>query len=233
MPFFIQSLLVVSPALSPKTGHEVQQLINTVVTGAFEQQCDFRLSVAHADGIGSTSYQLELSAEIQPRDALGIVPRVAETTLLLIKILASELGVSVRYYGTPKFPMLRLSGLTWYRVRCKLAEILSSFESTGAVELMIPCCDVRIRVATGCPLGSTGPHPVHLCNTVVRRRRTSFGEVVRIRTGRKLMSIVVPPDVNPSAVSDGAAFHTAPIVGLIPRRLLQFERCQLPLFNGY
>ena len=232
MQFLVEPLFSVSPALSLKAQKEVQNLINTVATGAFEQNPDYIFSATHSCGGVSTNYRIEFDTKIGPSDARELALRLAETTLQLIKIHATQLGISVRQSGTPSVNMLRLPGLTCYRIRCQLAEFFASFASIGTVEFTSHLCDIQIRVATGRPLGSTGLLPVLLSSTLVSRRKTQFGEVIRIKTGGKLISIVVPPDLVPSVGPGGAAFHTTPIVGLIPRRLLKIEHRQFPLFNG-
>lgn len=229
MPNSIQPLLTISPALPPQVLQQLQKILNAVARGAFGQQSDFRILLVmngtHAD------MQLEFPPEAPQDVPREIALRTAETSLQLIGALAKNLGVPTRTSNTPSRRMLRLTGLTWHLVRHRLSKIVAALESPTLIELTCAHSAARLRITAGRPLGCAAPPPAYLCGTVIRRRATSFGEVVRVRSGRTPMSVVVPREIGAAAVSDGVLISTTPVVGLIPRRIVSIARCQLSMFR--
>ena len=175
--------------------------------------------------------ELEFSPET-PRGVAGeIAIRLTMTTLQLIAILGKELGAQVRQSSPPYRRMMTLPGLTWYRLRLRLGKLIAAQESSTSISLNCANTGISIRITIGRPLGYLVPVPSYLCDSVVQRRVTSKSEIVRVRCGRYPISISLPRDVNATEVSDGMLITTAPVVGQIPRRLVQFRRCQLSLFD--
>jgi len=230
MPVSIQPLLTVSPVLPAPALRELLNLMNAVMRGAFPQQSEWQILCIQSGDNDRVIYQLELPSGIPEEDARTVAIRVAETTLHLIKVLAIDLGVPTRLLGMPSLRVLQLPGLTRYRARCKLIKFFSLLESPPTTSFASALTEFRLTVTTGHPLGSTKANAAYLCSTVVHRKSTRHGETVRIRSIGKLLSIIVPRGICSSAIKDGAVMHTTPVVGLIPRRLIQFEHCQRSLF---
>ena len=230
MPVSIQPLLIVSPALPVRALQELLNLMYAVMRGAFPQQRDWQILFAESPEKGRAVYHLQLPPEFSEEDARTLAIRVAETTLHLARVLAIDLGVPTRPSGTPSLRVLQVPGLNWYRVQRSLTKLLSLLESPPTTMLQSALTEFRLRVTTGHPLGSTKANAAYLCSTVVCRKRTRHGETVRIRSAGKLLSIFVPAEIHASTIKDGAVMHTMPVVGLIPRRLIQFEHCQRSLF---
>lgn len=231
MPVSIQQSLTVSPVLPVPALLELRHLMNTVIKGAFPQQSDLHIVFVESPGNDRAAYHLELPPGITEEDARALAVRVTETTLQLIKGLAIDLGVPTQQSGMPTRRVLQLPGLTRYRARCRLIKFLSLLESPPATHFVSILTDLRLRVTMGHPLGVTkAANAAYLCSAIVHRKSTRSGETVRIRSAGKLLSIIVSSEVRASAIKDGAVMHTRPIVGLIPRRLIQVEHCQRSLF---
>ena len=229
MPVSTQTLLTISPALPAKNLQELKQILDIVVFGAFGLQTNFRtVLIESAD---HAVLGLDFAPDVQPCILVELTIRLAATTLQLVTALAKELGVPTRQSGVPYCRMLKLPGLTWHHVRFRLSRLVSTLESPSSMVLVCANTALHLRITTGRPLGYSAHPSAYLCGTVIRRRVTSGGEIVRIRCGRRPMSIAIPRDISATAVSDGMVIATAPIVSQIPRRLVQMRRCQLSLFS--
>ena len=229
MPFPTQPLISIYPLPPTHISQELKQILNAVVQGAFGGETGIRPHLTeHAD---HAVLELEFSPEA-PRSVAGeIAIRLAMTTLQLITILGKELGAQIRQSSSPYRRMMTLPGLTWYRLRLRLGKLIAAQESPTSISLNCASTGISIRITIGQPLGYLVPVPSYLCDSVVQRRVTSKGEIVRVRCGRYPISIVLPRDVSATEVSDGMLLSTAHVVGQIPRRLVQLRRCQLSLFN--
>ena len=232
MPLSIQPLLTVSPALPTQALEDVHCLLGAVAHGAFGSNSGYRIILVHSAHTNCAEYQLEFTSADLKSYTNGIALRLAETTLLLITALAKGLGLQARLSNIPSSRMLCLAGLTWYQTGCRLRKIIAMLESPRAVEFTSLLSALRVRIATGCPLRNPEAQHCFLCLTIIRRRMTSSAEVVRIKFGENAISIIVPHEIGAAAVSHGAMIHTTQVVGLIPRRLVQIERCQLSLFES-
>lgn len=230
MPVSIQPLLIVSPALPVRALQELLNLVNAVMRGAFPQQSDWQILIAESPEKSGALYHLQLPSGFPEEDARTLAIRVAETTLHFARVLAIDLGVPTRPSGTPSLRVLQLPGLNWYRAQRSLTKFLSLLESPPTTLFVSALTDFRLRVTTGHPLGSTKANEAFLCSTIVHRKSNRYGETVRIRCSGKFLSIFVPAGIHASAIKDGAAMHTTPVVGLVPRRLIQVEQCQQALF---
>ncbi len=229
MPFLSQPVLTVSPALPAPVLSEMQQLLRTITKGAFGPLPEYQLH--HATYADRAEFQLEPPDGTPTAEAREIALRITETTLLLIGSTAKELSIPARLSGTPSRGILNLFALTPYQARCKLIKIFSMIESIRAIELTSPLTALRLRITTGNPVGSGRANAAYLCSTIINRRTTLSGDIVRIMSGGRPMSVVVPRNIGSALVSHGTAIHTAPVVGLISRRLVQTELCQLSLLR--
>ena len=228
MPVSIQPLLTISPVLPAPALQELLTLMNAVMRGAFPQQRDWRILIAESPEPGRAMYDLQLPSGFSEEEVRTLAIRVTESTLYVISVLAIDLGVPTRPSGTPSLRVLQLPGLNWYRAQRSLTKFLSLLESPPTTRFVSALTEFQLRVTTGYPLGGT--RAAYLCSEIVRRNSTRHGETVRIRCSGKLLSIFVPAGIHASAIKDGAVMHTTPVVGLIPRRLIQVEHCQRSLF---
>ena len=227
MPTSVFHLLTISPALSEKNLQELKQILGIVALGAFGQQLNVQIVLTEHTDYAVLS--LEFPNE-QISIAVEIATRLATTMLQLVASLARELGVPTRQSGVPSRRILKLTGLTWHRVRIKLSKLVAALESQQAfIELACLNTSLHLRLTTGRSLGRSASSSVYLCDTVIHRRTTSSGEIARIRCGKRSMSIAVPRDINANAISNGTAISMTNIVGKIQRRLVLIRRCQLSL----
>jgi hypothetical protein len=229
MPLTTQPILTISPTLPAPALQELQKILCTVAHGAFGCQSDWRIVLA--DQATHTMLMIEQPSDVVPHVTTDVSVRLASTTLQLIATLARELGVSIRQTNRPCCPMLSLTGLTWHRVRLSLSRLVATLQSTTSVELACASTGFRLRIRTGQSLGYAALAPAYICDAVIRRRVTSRGEVVRIRSGHRLMSIAIPRDISAALISDGALISTTPVVGVIVRRMVQVSPCQTHLFR--
>ena len=227
MPITTLPLLTITPIVSAAAFQQLEQILAIVLVGAFGRQPDLRTTrIEHADHL---VLGIEVSFEMQPCNTAEIATRLAETMLQLIPVLTREIGVNCRRQGIPCRQKLKITGLAWHHARLKLTRLVSVLAPLEFVDIVSPNTELRLRISTNRSLGASSLPSIYLCDSVVSRRSTSNGDIVRIRCGRRLMSIAMPRYTNPTVVSDGIVVSTTPIVGLIPRRLVQVRRCQLSL----
>ena len=237
MPSFTEPLLRVSPIPPIVALEHLRRLLDAVAHGAFGQQsAGCRVQLCQPTEPDFVDFQIELTLdELTLEGTSGTSSElaliIAETALGLIRTRCETLRVAVRQIENPCRRMLMLPGLTWHRACSTLVKIFATLETPTWIELASLHTALCLRIAGGRPLGNAGRAPELVCSEVVDRRTTSCGGVVRLRSGRTLMSIVVPSEIDAAAVAGGSRIYTAPVVGLIPRRLVQVEPCQLPLFS--
>lgn len=230
MPVSIQPILTVSATIPASALHDLLHLMNAVMRGAFPQQRHWQILFAESPEKDRAEYHLKLPPGFPAEDAHTLAVRITESILYVISVLAIDLGVPTRPSGTPSLRVLQLPGLTWYHARCKLIKFLARLESPCATHFVSVLTNFRLRITTGHQLGSIRVNAAYLCSTIVHRKSTCSGETVRIRCAGKSLSILVPSGIQASAIKDGVVMHTTPVVGLIPRRLIQVEHCQRSLF---
>ena len=231
MPIATFPLLTVFPALPQKGLQELKKILDIVVVGAFGQQTNFRTTLAeHSD---HAVLEIEFLSEVQQCSSFEIVIRVAETMLQLIAMSARKLGVSARQSNIPSRRALKISGLTWHHARLRLANLVCTRDLPPLIQLRSSNTDLFLQIRTDLSLGYSTPSDAYLCTTVICQRTTPAGVVVRIRCERRSMSIAIPHGERADCIYNGAVISTAPIAGLIPRRLVQIRRCQNSLFSEY
>ena len=231
MPSSIQPLLIISPTLSASALQELLHLMNAVMRGAFPQQSGWKILFTESPEKCRAEYHLQLPSGFSEEEARTLTVRVAESTLYVISVLAIEFGVPARPSGTPSQRVLQLPGLNWYRAQRCLTKFFSLLESPPTTSFMSALTEFRLRVTTGRPLGCTSAENAgFLCTAIICRRTIASGEIVRVQSTGISFSIFVPSEIGASALKEGVVVHTVPIVGLIPKRLIQFKLCQRSLF---
>lgn len=141
------------------------------------------------------------------------------------------IGVNARMSGQPSRPPLVLDVLKENHIRQAIARLVALHVSPALIELACTSTDARLKIAIGQKLGRTAPLSTCVCDAVIQRRHTLRGEVVRIRSGKRLQSVVIPRHISSTAVSNGTMITTAPIIGLVCQRLVQAFPCQMNLFT--
>ena len=204
--------------------------MNAVMRGAFPQQSGWKILFTEPPEKCRAEYHLQLPSGFSEKEARTLAVRVTESTLYVISVLAIEFGVPARPSGTPSQRVLQLPGLNWYRAQRCLTKFFSLLESPPTTSFLSALTGFRLRVTTGHPLGCTKANEAHFCSAIVHRKSNRYGETLRIRSACKFLSIFVPSEIGTTAIKDGMVMHTTPVVGLIPRRLIQFEYCQRSLF---
>ena len=226
MPIANQPLLTISPAQSTKSLQELKTILNILLLGAFGKQTGIRATLA--EDTGHAALGLEFVSDMDLYTAVGIANRLADAMLDVIGAQARELGVEHRLSRLPCYRTLKLPGLSWHQIQRSFKKLIATSESLEFVELVCGNTGRRLRISTSRSLAG---YSDWLCDTVIQRRATLGGEIVKIRSGRHEMSFAMPRDISALMVSDGAVISTTPIVGKISRRLLKIRRCQLSLLD--
>lgn len=232
MPVNTQLVATVTPQLPPPLLAEMQNILCSVAAGAYGRDANFKISAVTPANQNHTALHLEVQPDTPQGITADLAMQLAETTLQMIAELAKGLGVPTRISSTPSRRMMILPGLTWPHARCRFRKILAALESLGAIELACASSSFRLRVTTRRPPGSPANRQLVLCDAVISRRMTPRGSVVRIRSGRAEMSIIVPAEIGADAISDGMVLIVAPVVGMIPLRLVAIAPCQFSLFGA-
>lgn len=224
----IHPILMISPALSPNALRELQKILGYIARGAFGPACvSVVLNVPPTDA--SLSVELT-STRDESQHAHEITSRLAITMLDLIRLSSRPLGVRTRSYGQPNHPSLQVDGLALHHIRQALARFLAMHDSPIQVDLACSSGDFALQIKLGQALGSATPLTTLVCDSVIRRRFTRQGEVVRIRSGRRVLSVIIPRHIHSRAICEGTLIATTPIVGAVCRRLAQASPCQMNLF---
>lgn len=220
-------LLKILPALPNSAALEMQRLVYAVVKGAYPLQLNYRILVL--SDIDQTLLSIECANDSSDM-AVDNAIRIAESALRLIASLSRQCGVFIRQ-SMPSCRALTLRGLTWSSVGASFIKLMSTSELPTAIELRCVHTEHYIRLSSTRTLSSSTNDLSYLCCTVTRRRSTTRSHSVRIKCGRRELSIVLPNDVHPTAIRSGMLINTTKINGSISRRLVESRRCQLSLLN--
>ncbi len=227
MHISILPILHITPALPQASLLELQKIAIYLSRGAFGARTGIHIGIKQTDNQATLMLEFPANSENHQPE---IAQRVAITMLQMLHLSARSLGVSARLCGHPSQSSLRVDGLTYHFTRRSLAKMFAMQESQIPVVLACASVDFQLNIRFGMALGSASPLPHYICDTIIRRRFTRRGEVVRIRSGKQLMSIVIPNHMGSSAISEGKLISLTPIVGLVSRRVAQTEPCQMHLF---
>jgi hypothetical protein len=222
-------VLSISSALPQTALHELRHMLEIVAFGAFDRQRHFQIGLTEQTD-QSTLYLApitELSSDVY----MKIATRLATTTIHLVSVLGREIGIPIRHLTPLSGRALNVAGLPWHHARQKLIKLNASITSPTPTELGCAITGEKLRLALGKELLDSKPPTAYLCRTVIDRRETPGGQIVRIHSGHREMSIAIPFDVNSASVIGGSLIIIKPIVGLISRRMIQLGCCQLSLFE--
>lgn len=210
----------------PSTYDYLIRMINAIARNAF--RLPISCSVVNQEQKGLPEFLLDTSSLVEIEDPREIAVRLGETLIRTLGSLGAETGIRFRFRGIPGRPALNISGLTRHQLRLQLLALFAGIESQTQLELTCCWSPLSLRIWAG---GVTGTASSYLCEEIVRRRSTRRGDVIRIRVGKRLMSIALPVDYSACHIKHGSLISTAPVVGLVPRRVVQAARCQFSMFD--
>lgn len=214
---------------SHQASKEILHIAKTVATGAFREKSNFRIKQSNAVG-GQSLIVLTTEAPIDRDTSLELAARLAESIIQLIALAARDLRIAIRGRFHPICRRLELTGLTWHFVRLRLIRMnAAAARSPTTIRLACEISASAIQITLGQPTVDTIRGCAYLCSSVVQVRVTPSGEVVRIRSGNREMSIAIAAQVSSNSISNGMSICTTPIAGLIQHRITGIEICQLSL----
>ncbi|HRQ57393.1 MAG TPA: hypothetical protein PLN31_08240 [Azoarcus taiwanensis] len=226
MPSTHVPILTLSGQCEPSTSDYLINMINAIARSAFGRPIN--CSAAHLGQQTHHSVLLSLPPLAEHEDSLELALRLGEALFRELGSLCQDLGVRFKHGAPPSRPALQITGLTRHQLRLKFVTFLAKIESQTQLELQSSQSPMSIRLWAG---GATRTASNYLCEEIVRWRSTSRGDVIRIRVGKRLMSIALPVDCSAKHIRQGSLISTAPIVGLVTKRVVQAARCQFSIFD--
>lgn len=227
MPSTHVPIFTLSGQCEPSTSDYLIHMINAIARSAFGRPIN--CSATHLGQQDHNSVLLSLPPLSEHEDSLELALRLGEALFRELGSLCQELGVRFKYGAPPSRQALQITGLTRHQLRLQFVTFLAKIESQTQLELQSSQSPMSIRLWAGGATTRTASN--YLCEEIVRWRSTSRGDVIRIRVGKRLMSIALPVDCSANHIRQGSLISTAPIVGLVTKRVVQAARCQFSIFD--